>query len=60
MLEALLVCDSCQHGVAFHTGGGCDVFRCHCSEVKERLVARAVEEDVREYRRRWRNGSSPP
>ncbi len=53
MLDALLLCESCGHGAALHAGGGCEVFRCHCADTKDRIVEDAVVQDREAYRRQW-------
>lgn len=35
-------CESCGHRATLHEDVGCTVFRCRCSESKDRIIADAV------------------
>ena len=53
MLESLLLCRACAHGVGFHTGSGCEVRRCACPHDKHKLIDRAMSDERIEHRTLW-------
>jgi len=40
----LIVCESCNHGLMYHTGTGCEAQPCKCIVTKERLIEDIVEQ----------------
>lgn len=57
MIENLLTCDACEHGIALHGNNGCDVFRCRCDHSKDGILERTIERETHEYRRTWHEDS---
>ena len=53
MLESLLVCTACAHGVGYHSGSGCEVRRCNCPHDKHKLIDRAMSDERIDHQLMW-------
>ena len=52
-MENLLVCESCRHGGALHSGLGCEARSCACKLTLHQIIDDGIEATRLEIGRQW-------